>query len=306
MSAITEASIFELLERLVSVTTPAVSGARATKPFIRWAGGKTRLLPKILPHVPDSFRNYHEPFLGGGAMFFAVQDRVAGRAHLTDLNEHLVNAWIAVRDHHQELRPLLAWYQSNDSKEFYYEVRATEHVDPIQKAARFLYLNGTSWNHLWRENSKTGAMNVPWGDRSFKGFDDATLEQLKNTLANADLHHDDFRAALARIEPGDFVYLDPPYLPVHSNPDEREPTSKFNKYTAKVFELPDLEELAALCADLTDRGVKWVMSNRDSAGVRELFPFADIIGFTTNRSLAAQSKRAVEARLSPEAIVVGR
>ena len=185
-------------------------------------------------------------------------------------------------------------------------MRATEHADPIQKAARFLYLNGTSWNHLWRENSKTGAMNVPWGDRSFKGFDDSTLEQLQNTLSNADLHHDDFRAALTRVEPGDFVYLDPPYLPVHSNPDEREPTSKFNKYTAKVFELPDLEELAELCADLTDRGVKWVMSNRDSAGVRELFPFADIIGFTTNRSLAAQSKRAVEARRSPEAIVVGR
>lgn len=276
------------------------------KPFIRWAGGKTRLLPKILPYVPESFSNYHEPFLGGGAMFFAVQDRIAGRAHLTDLNEHLVNAWIAVRDHHDDLRPLLDWYLEHDSKTFYYEVRATEPEGLVEKAARFLYLNGTSWNHLWRENSKTGAMNAPWGDRSFKGFDDSILEQLKNTLSIADVHHGDFRSALDRVETGDFVYLDPPYLPVFTNRDEKEPTSKFNKYTAKVFELLDLEELADICSSLSDRGVKWVMSNRDTEGVRELFYFANIVGFTTNRSLAAQSKRAVESRRSPEAIVVGK
>ena len=278
----------------------------ALKPFIRWAGGKTRLLPKILPYVPEAFRNYHEPFLGGGAMFFAIQGRLTGRAHLTDLNEHLVNAWIAVRDHHDELRPLLAWYQEHDSKEFYYEVRASNPDGAVAKAARFLYLNGTSWNHLWRENSKTGAMNVPWGDRLFKGFDDDTLEALKNSLTVAAMHHGDFRAALDRVEAGDFVYLDPPYLPVFTDPDEKEPTSKFNKYTAKVFELPDLEELASICACLSQRGVNWVMSNRDTAGVRELFSFADVIGFTTHRSLAAQSKRSVEARRSPEAIVVGR
>ena len=276
------------------------------KPFVRWAGGKTRLLPKILPFVPDSFENYHEPFLGGGAMFFAVQERITGRAHLTDLNEHLVNAWVAVRDHHDELRPLLAWYLEHDSKNFYYEVRASSPSGLVEKAARFLYLNGTSWNHLWRENSKTGAMNAPWGDRSFKSFDDSVLESLKHTLSIADVHHGDFRTALERVEEGDFVYLDPPYLPVFSNTEEKEPTSKFNKYTAKVFELSDLEELARVCSELSDRGVKWVMSNRDTEGVRDLFPFADIIGFTTNRSLAAQSKRAVESRLSPEAIVVGK
>lgn len=256
--------------------------------------------------MPDTIVNYHEPFLGGGAVFFAAQDRISERAHLTDLNGHLVNAWIAVRDHHDELRPLLAWYKENDSKDFYYEVRAAAPEGHVESAARFLYLNGTSWNHLWRENSKTGAMNVPWGDRTFKGFDDVALNALKNSLTNAELHEEDFRTALARVQPGDFVYLDPPYLPVFTNPGEKEPTSKFNKYTAKVFELADLEELAAICADLTARGIKWVMSNRDTDGVRELFSFADVVGFTTNRSLAAQSKREVESRRSPEAIVVGK
>lgn len=289
-------------------TGPAVPAQSqpSTKPFIRWAGGKTRLLPKILPYVPDSFGGYHEPFLGGGAMFFAIRDRIGGRAHLADLNGHLVNAWNAVRDSHDELRPLLDWYEQNDSQQFYYSVRASEPDDSIEQAARFLYLNATSWNHLWRENSKTGAMNAPWGNRPFHNFDDARLATLKDLLSVADIRHEDFRHALKRPTAGDFVYLDPPYLPVFTNPGEKEPTSKFNKYTAKVFGQADLEELAELCTTLTSRGVRWVMSNRDTETVRSLFPQADIVSFTTHRSVAAQNKRNVEAQRSPEAIIIGR
>lgn len=278
-----------------------------TKPFVRWAGGKSRLLPQLLPHIPESFDNYFEPFLGGGAVFFAVQNRIRGRAHLADLNEHLVDAWVAMRDHQHELRPLLRWYAERDSKDFYYEVRVNAPVGVVARAARFLYLNGTSWNHLWRENSKTGAMNVPWGDRLFRGFDDASLSAIERTLSIAEIIASDFREVLANAGAGDFVYLDPPYLPVYTNPDaEKEPTSKFNKYTAKVFTQTDLEDLAKVCFDLTSRGVAWVMSNRDTESVRALFPDADIVGFTTHRSLAAQSKRAVEARQSPEAVIIGR
>lgn len=278
---------------------------RARKPFIRWAGGKTRLLPKLLPYVPASIRNYHEPFLGGGAMFFALQERITGTAHLADLNGHLVNAWTSMRDEQEKLSELLDWYKARDSKDFYYEVRASQPAGAIEQAARFLYLNGTSWNHLWRENSKTGAMNVPWGDREFKGFDAETLRAIRATLSEVEVRQEDFREALARVSPGDFVYLDPPYLPVYSNPDEKEPTSKFNKYTARVFGIADLEELAAICAQMTNRGVKWIMSNRDTDGVRDLFPEFEVVRFTTQRSLAAQSKREVESRQSPEAIVLG-
>lgn len=291
-----------------SVATSGISEQpRAMKPFIRWAGGKNRLLPQILPHVPERFENYIEPFLGGGAMFFAVHNRIVGRAQLADLNEHLVSAWIAMRDHQDELRPLLDWYRTRDSKDFYYEVRSTNVEGLVPGAARFLYLNGVSWNHLWRENSKTGAMNVPWGDRTFKGFDEGMLAALEETLRLADIRAADFREVLADARAGDFVYLDPPYLPVFTKSEiEREPTSKFNKYTAKVFGESDLHDLAELCGELSGRGVSWVMSNRDTPGVRELFPNANVIGFTTRRSLAAQSKREVEARQSPEAIVMGR
>lgn len=283
------------------------ANAPPIKPFIRWAGGKSRLLTRILPHVPANVENYYEPFLGGGAVFLACAARVSGRSHLADLNEHLVSAWIAIRDHQSELRPLLDWYLANDSKEFYYEIRSKAPVMLVEKAARFLYLNGVSWNHLWRENSRTGAMNVPWGDRRFRSIDDATMKSIGDVLVHADIVTADFREALDGAKRGDFVYLDPPYLPIFTQPNvEKEPTAKFNKYTAKTFEMVDLIDLAKICADLSRRGVRWVMSNRDSASVRELFPGTEIIRFTAHRSLAAQSRREVEAHQSPEAIIIGK
>lgn len=240
-------------------------------------------------------------------MFFACASRISGRASLADLNDHLVAAWIAMRNHRTELRPLLDWYLANDSKEFYYTVRSSAPSSLIEKAARFLYLNGVSWNHLWRENSRTGAMNAPWGDRQFKHIDDVTMTNIGRILARADIVAADFREVLCGASPGDFVYLDPPYLPVFSRPDlEKEPTAKFNKYTAKTFELPDLIELASICADLSRKGVRWIMSNRDNEIVRELFPDAEFIRFTVHRALAAQSRREVEAHQSPEAIIIGK
>ena len=277
------------------------------RPFIRWAGGKTRLLPRILPHVPFAIRNYYEPFLGGGAVFLACQPRIVGNSYLSDLNDHLISAWIAIRDRPEELEPLLKCYLENDSKDFYYKVRAATPDTALEKAARFLYLNGVSWNHLWRENSKTGAMNVPWGDRRFKSFSREELFELSAILYGVSICNHDFREVMSAASEGDFVYLDPPYLPVFSKPEtEKEPTAKFNKYTSKTFELPDLIDLANLCAELTSRGVNWVMSNRDTQIVRELFPDCEIISFTAHRALAAQSRREVEAHRSPEALVVGR
>lgn len=277
------------------------------KPFIRWVGGKSRLLSRILPHVPEVVQDYYEPFLGGGAVFLACRDRIKGKAHLADLNDHLICAWISMRDEPEKLEPLLDWYHKSDSKEFYYEVRSQNPKDPVQKAARFLYLNGVSWNHLWRENSKTGAMNVPWGDRKFKGFDRLQLMEISLYLRGADIKCGDFRRELLSAKEGDFVYLDPPYLPIFSKPTtEKEPTAKFNKYTAKTFELPDLRELAGICATLTSCGVNWVMSNRDTPIVRELFSDYQILSFTSHRALAAQSRREVEAHMSPEAIIIGK
>lgn len=240
-------------------------------------------------------------------MFLAAKPRINGSANLADLNDHLICAWNALRDQPKGFKALLDFYQKNDSKDFYYQIRSTVPSDANEKAARFLFLNATSWNHLWRENSKTGAMNVPWGNRSFKGFRQNELDEIAKILEGVSINNCDFRKVISGASAGDFVYLDPPYLPIFSKPGiEKEPTAKFNKYTAKTFELDDLIELADLCNEMSHRGVNWIMSNRDNEGVRELFSRHTIISFTAHRALAAQSRREVEAHRSPEAIVVGR
>jgi len=280
--------------------------AERRKPFVRWVGGKTRLLPRILPHIPLNVRDYYEPFLGGGAVFLACRSRIAGKAYLSDLNDHLISAWKALRDRPDDLSPLIEQYRNKDGKDFYYEMRATLPADELQKAARFLYLNGVSWNHLWRENSKTGAMNVPWGDRAFKGFAKGDLHEIAEALRGVSISNRDFRDSIASAKEGDFVYLDPPYLPIFSKPDvEKEPTAKFNKYTAKTFELEDLIALSEICNALSDKGVNWIVSNRDTEMVRDLFKNHEIVSFTAHRALAAQSRREVESHKSPEAIIVG-
>jgi DNA adenine methylase len=279
------------------LTAAAVSGDAPSRPFLKWAGGKTRLLPKLLPHVPMSFANYHEPFLGGGAMYFAVRERMAGTAYLCDLNDELVNAWAVVRESPRALHKTLEKYRAKDSKEFFYSQRPRLPQDAVDRAARFLYLNQTSWNGLWRVN-RWGEYNVPWGQRSFRGFPRDQIEGYSAVLADASIEFLDFREALERPRAGDFVYLDPPYLPISD-------TSKFFFYTEKRFRAPDLAELATCCEELTRRGVAWLLSNRDTPLVRELFDHAQIIGLTAKRSVAAQNRRDVEPTNSPEVIVVG-
>lgn len=267
------------------------------KSFLRWAGGKGRLLDAILPHIPSSFENYFEPFLGSGAVFFAVRSRSKHGAILSDLNDELINIWTVVRDRPVDFLRELSRYNGFNTEEHYYLVRSERPASAIKKAARFFYLNQTAWNGLWRVN-RFGVFNVPWGNRPFRGIDPSYLNRIANLLSPVEIEHADFRETLASAKAGDFVYLDPPYLPVSD-------TSKFAGYTEKRFRRADLAELADVCRDLSKRRVSWVMSNRDTADVRELFSHGHIVRFTTWRSVAAQNRRNVEPSASPEVIVVG-
>jgi len=267
------------------------------KPFLKWAGGKTRLLNRLLPLAPETFENYHEPFVGGGAMFFAHGRRAQGRCYLADLNAELVNVWCAIQTPTDEFRRGLEYYAREDSEEFYYRTRSNGPDDPARRAAWFVYLNQTAWNGLWRVNAK-GEFNVPWGQREFRGLPSNVLDRHTAALDGVSIREEDFRESLKRTEPGDFVYLDPPYLPLSE-------TSKFYFYTKKRFRQPDLEELADLCAQLTDRGVRWMLSNRDTPLVRKLFAGAEVVGLTAHRSVAAQNGIDREKRKSPEVIIRG-
>ena len=266
------------------------------KPFLRWAGGKTRLLNALLPFVPPKFKNYHEPFLGSGAMFFALRHR-ARACYLADLNSELVNLWRVVKEEPKAFYTHIQPYLHRKGEDEYYVVRDETPDHHLERAARFFYLNQTAWNGLWREN-RWGVFNVPYGARDFKGIDPDNLATLSMVLQDVEIRELDFREAAKSTERGDFIYFDPPYLPVSD-------TSKFAGYNGKRFRKHDLEELADLCRHLTKRGVHWMVSNRDNEHVREIFSHATVIPFTTRRSVAAQNKRNVQPKDSPEVVVVG-
>lgn len=269
---------------------------QASKPFLRWAGGKTRLLGSLLPLVPKSFNDYHEPFLGSGAMFFALRHQ-ARTCYLADLNSELVNLWRTVQSQPNAFLERLQPYLQRQGEEAYYEVRGEVPTDPMERAARFFYLNQTAWNGLWREN-KWGVFNVPWGARAFKGIDADVLANASQALEDVEIRELDFREAAKQTKRGDFIYFDPPYLPISD-------TSKFAGYNGKRFRKHDLEELADLCRHLTKKGVHWMVSNRDNEHIREIFSHGTVVSFTTRRSVAAQNKRHVQPKDSPEVVVVG-
>ena len=257
------------------------------------------MMRHLLPHFPAEFRDYYEPFLGGGAVFFEIGHQAAGRVVLADLNDELINTWLVVRDAPAELLEALERYDGANSEKFYYSIRdcAPTPSGEVERAARFLYLNQTAWNGLWRVNRK-GRFNVPWGARPFRGIEPDYLYEVSDVLREAEVKQADFREVLTGPARGDFVYLDPPYLRLSD-------TSKFEKYTVKPFRKEDLALLAEICRELTQRGVHWVLSNRDTPLVRELFHDATVVALTTRRSVAAQNRRDVEPIDSREVIVIG-
>lgn len=181
------------------------------KPFLKWAGGKSYLLPILRKCLPATFGRYVEPFLGGGALFFGLCPQ---NAVLGDSNYDLIHCYQTVRDRPQELIEHLATLTVN--KDEYYRIRAInpEALPDVARAGRFIYLNKTCFNGLYRVNRK-GGFNTPFG--GYAGVtlaDSANLKAVSTALRSAELRCEDYTAALKSAAPGDFVYLDPPYLPV--------------------------------------------------------------------------------------------
>lgn len=255
-----------------------------TEPFFKWTGTKRRLSSQILAHFPRSFRAYHEPFVGGGALFFALAP--TGAAHLSDLNPDLVCAYRAVRDDVDGLADRLA--AITFSREEYARIQA---LDPtllplLDRAVRFLFLTKTSFNGLWRVN-RDGQHNCPVGDKTtMRLCDRKTLVAASRALAGATIDLVDFTAVAGRAEPGDLVYLDPPYVPLSQ-------TASFTAYTKEGFDDADQVKLATLVRTLHARGVFVVQSNSSADRVRELYDGFELHEITASRTGAADgAKRA--------------
>jgi len=215
----------------------------------------------LLRHVPRRLRRYHEPFVGGGALFFAVAPR---RAILSDNNAELVHCYLQVRDDVHGVLDALGRHVYE--KAHYQNIRALDplRLSPSARAARFIYLNKTCFNGLWRVN-RAGRFNVPIGRYTNPRFHDpCTLLAASQALKGVEILHAPFEAALVKAAPGDFVYLDPPYDPVSA-------TSSFASYTADGFTWDDQKRLARACLALNRRGVRFLLSNSATERVRDLY-----------------------------------
>ncbi|MGB3789475.1 MAG: DNA adenine methylase [Phormidesmis sp.] len=271
----------------------------AARPFLKWAGGKSRLIEQYQPFLPTDFQRYHEPFLGGGALFFhlAPQLHAQGkRAYLSDLNPELVNVYRCVRDRVVPLIRLLANHQQQHSKTHYYQVRATPEADPIARAARFIYLNKTCYNGLYRENSK-GKFNVPIGRyKNPKICAPDLLQSAAAALQIADISEQPFTAVTKRATGAeDFVYFDPPYYPLSE-------TSKFTAYSQYRFDTEQQTALLNVIRQLTSQDVQVLASNSDCPFIRELYIDFSIKTITATRSI--NSKASKRGKIT-EVLVIG-
>jgi DNA adenine methylase len=240
----------------------------AAAPFVKWAGGKTQLLSLLGTRVPK-FDRYFEPFLGGGAFFFRLASQQQFSAHLSDANAELVNAYNVVKGDVESLIKLLEKHERGYKKSpssYYYRLRSEQPAGSLESAARFIALNKTCYNGLYRVN-RSGKFNVPIGRYRNPAICDKDQLRAASAALNysdAKIVVSDYRQALKKAQAGDFVYLDPPFRPLSR-------TAHFVDYTKNGFGDQDQAELAKVFRDLDKKGCRVLLSNSDSRFMRDLY-----------------------------------
>lgn len=234
-------------------------------PLLKWAGGKRGLLEALLRSVPRDYGTLYEPFAGGATLLLHLGP---ASGVLADANQHLIELYETARDRPDELMAALDALQPRVlDQTFYYEQRAQQPdgLDPVQRAARLIFLNKTCYNGLYRENRR-GEFNVPFGRYAHAPalYNRANLSAVAAALRGTRLLCADFEAAVADARAGDFIYFDPPYVPLTS-------TASFTRYTRASFGPADQRRLARVFADLAGRGCRVLLSNSDMPEVRELY-----------------------------------
>ena len=251
------------------------------KPIVKWAGGKTQLLNELIPRIPTYAGTYIEPFFGGGALYFALCPE---KAIIADSNPELINAYKQIAEHVEDVIGLLSTYEN--SEEFFYKMRNLdwESLSEVEAAARFIYLNKTCFNGLYRVN-KYGQFNVPYGKYKKPNICDATtLRAASEVLRGATIICGDYIEVLQKYaKAGDFVFLDPPYIPVSEYAD-------FKRYTKKQFDKEDHVTLAGVVHDLVSRGCYVLLTNSNHPLVYELYSVYPIDVIQTKRHISCNGK----------------
>ena len=237
----------------------STNGAGHEPPLLKWPGGKRRLVKFILPLVPEEFNHYYEPFLGSGALFFAIRPQ---RASLSDRNLDLISTYGQVRNNPEAVIKQLQ--KLRNSEKNYYAVRSSVPKSESERAARLIYLCSLSFNGIHRVNLK-GTFNVPYGYKThLKPCEPEKIHAASAVLKRARIECQDFETAVAGAREGDLIYLDPPYTTAHSN-------NGFLKYNAKIFTWEDQKRLAEVARELARRGCVVIVSNADHLSIRGLY-----------------------------------
>jgi len=254
-----------------------------TYPIVKWVGGKRQLMFELLKNMPKFFNRYFEPFIGGGALFFELQP---DNAYISDMNEELINLYSVVQNDVEELIKDLRWHEV--SKEYFLKLRNLDRssqyskLSDVERASRFIYLNRTCFNGLYRVNSK-GEFNVPFGNyKNPRICDERNLKNCSELLQKTEIKCADFSEVLNHAQKGDFVYFDPPYVPLNE-------TSSFTSYTKDGFDIDMQFKLRDVCDELNDRGVMFMLSNSDTKFVNELYADYEIKKVFATRAVNANA-----------------
>ena len=257
------------------------------QPFTKWTGGKRQLLGELRSYMPETYGRYFEPFVGGGALFF---DLAPEKAVINDFNEELINAYRQIKNNPAELINLLIKHKENNSKDYYLALRSADRdgrisrMTGVERAARILYMLRVDFNGLYRVNSKN-QFNVPYGRyKNPKIVDVDLLYQISEYLNENDVEilQTDFAEAVKDAQTGDFVYFDPPYIPLNE-------TSSFTSYTHEGFSYEEQIRLRNTFKELTERGVYAILSNSSSPLVEELYKDFNIYFVEAQRTNGAKS-----------------
>ena len=248
------------------------------KSFLKWAGGKSRSAELLVAMAPDYDGVFREPFMGSAAVFFEFEPE---RAVLSDANEDLVICFQEVK--RDPFRVMALLDEMPNTREYYEEIRRVDRstLTAQERAAWVIYLNKTGFRGLWRVN-RQGEFNVPYGECTRPYYNRDTLLTASKVLQNGVVECKDFETALQDAEPGDWVYLDPPYVPTGAWGD-------FTRYTKGQFPAEDHRRLAALVRELTDRGVHILLTNADTPFVRELYEGFAMTTLDTRRDIDLRS-----------------
>ncbi len=262
------------------------------KPFLKWAGGKTQLIPELNKYIPLNYNNYIEPFIGGGAFFFNLQPP---KAIISDLNEDLIITYQSIRDNLDDMLDVLKEFKNTEKH--YYKIRSLDvtKMTKHERAARVIYLNKTCYNGLYRVN-KRGEFNVPYGKRKTNFYNEELLKNVQKSLKKVKIIQGDYLTVLKKYaKKDDFIFLDPPYYPVGKNSD-------FKRYTKEFFYEEDHVRLKAEFSRLVELGCNVILTNSDHPFILDLYKEYEILLLNTKRMISCNSK----TRIGKDALIIGR